>query len=412
MKIAVVGGGISGLICSYLLRDKHEVVLFEKEPRLGGHTHTVDVSYGDQSYAIDTGFIVYNNRTYPNFIKFLNQLGVSGQPTQMSFSVSCERSGVEYGSVGFNGLFAQRGNLLNPSHYRMLRDILRFNRESKKLLTSPSKISIGDYLEQNGYSQEFMDRYLLPMCAAIWSGSLDVASQFPADHFVEFFNNHGLLTVTQQPQWYVIKGGSRSYVQAAHQLLGERIRLDSQVSSVKRIGQQVEIVSRQGKETFDRVIFACHSDEALALLDDPSQNEIDILSALPYQTNEVLLHTDRRLLPVNPRAWASWNYRVSDDRQRPATVTYHMNRLQGISAPVEFCVTLNQTQEVDQEQVLGRYHYDHPVYTLAAQQARERRDEINGQALSYYCGAYWGNGFHEDGVKSALDVCAQLGGHL
>ncbi len=412
MRIAIIGSGISGLVCAHLLRRQHEVVLFEKEPRLGGHTHTVDVTLGGQQYAVDTGFIVYNDRTYPYFTKLLKQLRVQGLPTQMSFSVSCTRSGIEYGSIGFNGLFAQRSNLLRSDHYRMLRDIVRFNRESRRLLASPCGLSLGQYLENGDYSQDFIDRYLLPMCSAIWSGSLSTAGEFPADHFVEFFDNHGLLTVTRHPQWYVIHGGSREYVRRIALLMGDRARLNTPVESVQRHPDHVRVTTAQGTERFDQVIFACHSDQALRLLADPGPREQEILGQLPYQKNEVLLHTDRALLPRNPRAWASWNYRVSEDRERPATVTYHMNRLQQLNAPEELCVTLNQGEQVNEEKILGRYEYDHPVYTLSAQKARERRQEISGQNRTHFCGAYWRNGFHEDGVHSALDVTAQFGESL
>lgn len=409
MRIAIIGGGVSGLACAYLLHREHEVVLFEREGRAGGHTHTVNVDIAGQPCAVDTGFIVFNNRTYPNFIRLLDQLKVNPQPTQMSFSVSCPLSGIEYGSVGFNGLFAQRRNLVRPAHYRMLRDILRFNRESRALLGAPCGLSLGEYLAQGRYSDDFIDRYLLPMCAAIWSGSLDAAAQFPVDHFVEFFDNHGLLTVTRQPQWYVIQGGSHSYVKAMLDTLGSRVRTGQPVVSVIRHEKGVRVRTANEVEHFDQVIFACHSDQALALLENPSDAERDILGALPFQPNEVVLHTDRSLLPTNQRAWASWNYRVSGDRQKPATVTYHMNRLQSLDVAEEVCVTLNQSKEIEPSRILGRYIYDHPVYTLKAQQARERRGEINGQNRSYYCGAYWGNGFHEDGVRSALDVTRQFG---
>lgn len=409
MRLAVIGGGISGLVCAYLLREQHDVVLFEKEPELGGHTHTVDVPVEGGSYAIDTGFIVYNERTYPNFIRLLDQLQVRGRPTRMSFSVSCERSGVEYGSVGFSGLFAQRRNLMRGSHYRMLLDILRFNRESRSLLHTPCGLSLGEYLDRQDYSEAFARRYLMPMCAAIWSGSLAVSEEFPVDHFVEFFDNHGLLTIADQPQWYVVDGGSREYVRRIGQALGGRVRTSAAVCSVTRHSDRVDVNANGRVESFDRVIFACHSDQALRMLADATEREREILGAIPYQSNHVVLHHDTRVLPDNRRAWASWNYRVIEDMRRPATVTYHMNRLQGLNAPVDFCVTLNQRERIDPDKILGQYEYDHPVFNVASSIARARRKEISGTERSYFCGAYWMNGFHEDGVRSALDVTRQLG---
>lgn len=412
MRIAIVGGGISGLTCAWLLSTEHDVVLYEKENWIGGHTHTVDVDFDGHRYAIDTGFIVYNDRTYPNFIKLLDQLGVKGRATEMSFSVHCESSEIEYASRDLNALFAQRSNLLRPAHYRMLADILRFNRESPALLKSPCGLSLKDYVAKNGYSEAFVERYILPMCAAIWSGSLDAAGDFPADHFVEFFDNHGLLSVSGQPQWYTVDGGSREYVRALEEKLGERLRADSPVQSVSRDADKITIKTAQQSEHFDHVIFACHSDQALSLLSDPSDSEQDILGQLGYQANEVVLHHDNRLLPQRQRAWAAWNYRLVADRSRPATVTYHMNRLQGLEAPVDFCVTLNQGELIDDSKVLRRFEYSHPIFDLPSQLARERRDEIQQQNRTSYCGAYWGNGFHEDGVRSALDVTRRFGAQL
>ena len=412
MRIAIIGGGISGLTSAWLLSAEHEVVLYEKESWIGGHTHTVDVEVEGHEYAIDTGFIVYNDRTYPNFMRLLEQLGVAGRATEMSFSVHCERSQIEYASRDLNALFAQRSNLFRPAHYQMLRDILRFNKESPALLQSPCGLSLGEYVAKNGYSDAFIERYILPMCAAIWSGSLDAAGEFPADHFVEFFDNHGLLSVSNQPQWYTVADGSREYVRALQDRLGDRLRANSPVESVKRGKDTVTVTTAQTSENFDHVIFACHSDQALRLLADPSDREQDILGKLGYQSNEVLLHHDRRLLPQRRRSWAAWNYRLVADRSRPATVTYHMNRLQGLEAPVDFCVTLNQGELVDERKVLQRFEYDHPIFSLPSQQARERRAEIQHQNRSSYCGAYWGNGFHEDGVRSALDVTQHFGATL
>ncbi len=409
MRIAIIGGGIAGLTSAYQLHRQHEVVLFEKASAPGGHSWTVDVELEQGRWAVDTGFIVYNERTYPRFIRLLAELGISGKPTPMSFSVSDPVSGLEYASDGLGGIFAQRRNLLNPGHYRMVAEILRFNRQARQLLEQPCGLSLGDYLEQGDYSDAFVERYLLPMCAAIWSASLDEAGEFPADHFVEFFSNHGLLSVSDQPQWLVIPGGSREYVRRFAAILGSRIRSACPVDAVRRHPDRVEVLSQGRWESFDQVILACHSDQALALLQDPDERESEILGALPYQANEVILHTDEDLLPATRRAWASWNYNLAPDRTKPATLTYHMNRLQGLKAPVEFCVTLNQRQDIRPEAILDEFVYDHPVYTLSANAARGRRAEICGTGRTHYCGAYWYNGFHEDGVRSALDVTARLG---
>ncbi len=409
MRVAVIGGGVSGLVSAYLLRDQHDVVLFEKGNAPGGHSWTVDVDVAGKSWAVDTGFIVYNERTYPHFISLMDELGIQGQPTNMSFSVSDPLSGVEYASDGLGGIFAQKKNLARPDHLRMVADILRFNRESLALLTNPCGLSLTDYLQRGNYSTAFIQRYLMPMCAAIWSASLEDSGEFPADHFVEFFHNHGLLTVSNHPQWLVIPGGSREYVRRFAGILGDRIRCGAAVEAVTRHPDRVEVEWNGTTETFDQVIFACHSDQALRLLKDPTANESAILGALPYQSNDVILHTDKSLLPKTRRAWASWNYRIDEDRSRPATLTYHMNRLQSLDAPVDFCVTLNQRDAIDPGMILGEYEYDHPVFTLAADAARKRRAEISGTDRTHYCGAYWYNGFHEDGARSAIDVARQLG---
>jgi uncharacterized protein len=412
MRVAVVGGGISGLVSAFALKDRHEVVLFEQESRLGGHAHTVEVALAGRNVPVDTGFIVFNDRTYPGFIRFLDRLGVDRNATRMSFGVSCEESGVEYGSHSLSGLFAQRSNLVRRGHYRMLLDILRFNRRARALRHAPCGLSLREYLDRDAYSAGFRRHYLLPMCAAIWSASLDSAGEFPADHFAEFFDNHGLLTVADQPQWYTVRGGSRSYVAKVQQALGAFARTGAGVRSIRRHAGGVEIESGAGRESFDRVIVACHSDQALRLLADPSERETEILGALPYQANDVVLHTDATLLPRNRRALASWNYRITGDAGRPATVTYHMNRLQGIAAPVELCVTLNLSERIDPARILGRYVYHHPVYSASSSAARARRAEISGVRNTFYAGAYWANGFHEDGVRSGLAAAQALGGSL
>ncbi len=413
MRIAIIGGGISGLAAAWGLHQQHDTVIFEAADWLGGHTHTIDVDWPETrgrqtSYAVDTGFIVFNDNTYPHFIRLLDQLGLTGQATDMSFSVA--HAELEYASHSLDGLFAQRRRLLSPRHWNMIRQILRFNRLARALVGQNDQRSLAEFLESEGFSADFRDNYLLPLCAAIWSASLQDARHFPAEHFARFFNNHGLLQVRDRPQWRVVPGGSRSYVQALQTRLSSTIHLNSPVLQVRRDADAITVQTQDGDAQFDQVIFACHSDQALNLLEQPTALERDVLGALPYTDNDTVLHTDASLLPRNPRAWASWNFRVASEQQRPAAITYHMNRLQNLQAPVEFCVTLNQSELIDPATVLGRYRYAHPLYTAASNRARSRRHEINGHKRSWFCGAYWYNGFHEDGARSALDVAQLLGG--
>lgn len=455
MKIAIIGSGISGLTAAYLLNRQHQISVFEASDWVGGHTHTVDVQVDGHLYAIDTGFIVFNNWTYPNFIKLLDQLGVAYQPTEMSFSVCDPDSGVEYNGNTLNSMFAQRSNFLSPVFWGMLRDILRFNREAVDDLEQgriASDLSLGHYLEQHGYGQRFIQHYIVPMGAAIWSMSLADMLNFPMQFFLRFFKNHGLLSVSNRPQWQVIKGGSSSYVAPLCASFAEHIRLQCPVQRVERDATGVTVHSAQGSERFDKVVFACHSDQALKMLAEPSAAEQQILGALPYADNDVVLHTDTRLLPKRPLAWASWNYRLgginpstqsvaSDGEARrtqpkkrslqavnehfeaefnaasssaaalhqPAALTYNMNILQGINSPSTFCVSLNQTAAIEPSKILARYTYAHPQYSLAGVAAQARWEELLGANHSYFCGAYWANGFHEDGVTSGLRVAAAFG---
>ena len=415
MKIAIIGSGIAGLTSAYLLDRRHEITLFEASDWIGGHTHTVDVRLDGRDYAIDTGFIVFNDWTYPNFIRLLEQLGVASRPTEMSFSVHDPDSGCEYNGNNLNSLFAQRRNLLSPSFLGMLRDILRFNREALNDLTEEriaAATTLGDYLARGRYGRRFIDHYIVPMGAAIWSMSLEDMLDFPLQFFVRFFKNHGLLSVNDRPQWRVIEGGSRAYVAPLTASFRERIRLNCPVWQVERDEDGVSLLSPAGRERFDKVVFACHSDQALALLAAPSPAERQILGALRYADNDVVLHSDTRLLPKRPLAWASWNYRLGGPARQPAAVTYNMNILQGIEAPKTFCVSLNQTAAIDPAKILGRYNYAHPQYSLAGIAAQARWRELYGQQHTFYCGAYWANGFHEDGVVSALRVADAFGEHL
>lgn len=412
MKIAIIGSGIAGLTSAYLLSRRHDITLFEAGDRIGGHTHTVNVTVEGKSYAVDTGFIVFNDWTYPHFIRLLGQIGVKFKPTEMSFSVCDENTRFEYNGNNLNSLFAQRRNILSPGFWGMLRDILRFNRQAPLDLQEQrisAEMTLGDYLEAGGYGPRFILHYIVPMGAAIWSMSLVDMLKFPLQFFVRFFKNHGLLSVNNRPQWCVIEGGSSSYIEPLTHSFRERIRLDCPVHLVERDAEGVIVHSAAGTEAFDKVVFACHSDQALALLGDPSQAEQEILGALPYADNDVVLHTDTRLLPERKLAWASWNYRLTANRQTQAAVTYDMNILQGIDSATTFCVSLNQTQMINPLKILARYTYAHPQYSLAAVAAQARRDEISGVRNTYYCGAYWANGFHEDGVVSALHVAQAFG---
>ena len=412
MNIAIIGSGIAGLTVAHLLSRNHSVTLFEAASRLGGHTHTVDVTVDGRSYAIDTGFIVYNDWTYPIFFRLLEQLGVASQPSQMSFSVRDPRSDFEYNGHSLNSLFAQRGNLLSPGFWGMLRDILRFNRQALLDLEKqriPVDMTLGEYLRRNGYGARFIDHYIVPMGSAIWSMSLAAMLEFPLQFFVRFCKNHGLLSVNNRPQWRVIKGGSRSYIEPLSAGFREGIRLNCPVGRVERDDEGIVLYSGAGRERFDKVVFACHSDQALGLLVQPSAAEHEILGALRYANNDVVLHTDTRLLPRRRLAWASWNYRLGGPADQAAAVTYNMNILQGIDSDTTFCVSLNQTANIEPARVLARFSYAHPQYSLAGLAAQGRWRELLGAQHTYYCGAYWANGFHEDGVVSALRVAAAFG---
>lgn len=421
MKIAVIGSGIAGMTAAHLLSRKHTVWMFEKNDYIGGHTATIDVEVEGKQFAIDTGFIVFNDRTYPHFKTLLRANGVDWQDTEMSFSVTNPVTGLEYNGHSFATLFAQKRNLFRPRFYKMLSDIVAFNKAAKQALEERSQteldtVTLADFVTELGLGEDFSQNYLLPMCAAIWSASLRESSQFPLGFFLRFFMNHGLLNIQDRPQWHVIKGGSRSYIPALTAPFAERIVLNADVTAVSRHADGVTLhFADQRNEQFDQVIFACHSDQALALLADATLAETEILQGIPYQENEVVLHTDIGQLPRRKAAWASWNYRLpkalgGEGAELPATVTYNMNILQGIKqAPVTFCVTLNNTAAIDPSKILRRFNYAHPVYSVSSFQARARRHEICGHNYTHFCGAYWYSGFHEDGVRSAVDVARRLG---
>lgn len=412
MKVAIIGSGISGLSCAHYLSADHEVHVFEANRRIGGHTATVDVQLGTRRYAIDTGFIVFNDWTYPNFIALMDELGVASKPTAMGFSVRDPLSGLEYSGTNLDTLFAQRRNLLSVPFIGMIRDILRFNREAVADLEAgriDDAQTLGAYLASNGYGEKFIRHYLAAMGSAIWSADCATILEFPVSFFVRFFKNHGLLSVKDRPQWRVIEGGSREYLRPLCARFAERISTGNPVVKVIRHRSRgVTLQMADGRQLpFDQVVFATHSDQALALLEQPSIAERDILGAIPYQSNEVVLHTDVRMLPRNTKTWSSWNYTLGQHEER-AVVTYNMNILQRIEAPETFCVTLNNTAAINPHKILGQFQYDHPVFSRDGMLAQQRWGEINGVERTWYCGAYWHNGFHEDGVVSALRVANAL----
>ncbi|QIL89000.1 FAD-dependent oxidoreductase [Microbulbifer sp. SH-1] len=417
MRIAIVGSGISGLTVAYLLQQKHQITLFEAGDRLGGHTATVDVVHGGDRLAVDTGFIVFNDWTYPNFIKLMAQLGVESQPTDMGFSVVSPLEQFEYAGNSVNSLFAQRRNLLDGGHWRMLRDIVRFNRDAVadwKRGVLDEEMTLGSYLISNQYSSEFAYRYLVPMGSAIWSASMARMLDFSVHFFIRFFYNHGLLNLFNRPQWRVIKGGSRNYIGPLTAGFRDRIRLSTPVTGVRRLEKGVELrfQGAQGGdqcESFDEVVLACHSDQALNMLLDSNAAEREVLGQIPYEKNSVVLHTDTSLLPTRRAAWASWNYRLQGAHDTLPVLTYNMNILQRLKSEHTYCVTLNADSAIDPQKILQRFEYDHPQFSAEGNRAQRRWGEINGVRRTWFCGAYWANGFHEDGVVSAMRVARGLG---
>jgi len=405
MKIAIVGAGIAGNVVAHRLHHRHDITVFEAAGHAGGHSDTHGIELGGERHEIDTGFIVFNDRTYPHFTALLAELGVAAQPSSMSFSVSSEESGLEYNGTTLNSLFAQRRNLFRPAFYRMIADILRFNREALRLLQAPRECTLGEYLERERYSPQFIDDYLVPMGAAVWSTDPARMLEFPARFFVRFFHNHGMLTVNERPQWHTVRGGSARYVEKLIAPFRTRIRLATPVERIARRPDGAWVEARgSDAERFDHVFLACHADQALRLLADPTRAERQVLAAIPYQENEAVLHTDTSLLPRQRRAWAAWNYHVLSPRAPRAVLTYNMNILQSLRSRETFCVTLNHSGRIDPRRVIRRLSYAHPLYTPAGVAAQARHAELNGANRTWFCGAYWRFGFHEDGVVSALEA--------
>jgi predicted NAD/FAD-binding protein len=411
MKIAIVGSGISGMTAAYLLDQDHDITVFEANEYVGGHTHTHDVTVQDKQYAVDSGFIVFNETTYPNFLKLIKKLGVEYQPSTMTFSVKSERTGLEYSPHTLNTFFIQRKNLLSTSFYRMIQGILRFRNEYDQLLAEdPGNAEVGPFLRERGYSQSFLENFLIPLGSSLWSADPRDLEHFPLQTFVTFFKNHGFLEREHPLEWKVIKGGSRSYIKKLTASYADKTRLNARIQRITRHAGHVEVLPQNGKqERFDHVVLACHSDQALAMLKDPSPVEREVLGAIPYQKNDTVLHTDTRILPQRRAIWSSWNYLVPRAETGRAILTYDMNILQSIQAPVEFCVTLNRESDIAEDKVIGKYLYHHPIYLREAPKNQRRHREISGKNRTHYCGAYWGYGFHEDGVSSALAACNYFG---
>ena len=409
-RIAVVGSGIAGMGAAWYLQKRHDVTLFEADARLGGHTHTHAVALGGRTYQVDSGFIVFNPHNYPHLTRLFDELGVASQPTTMSFGVHDARTGLEYNATRLDTLFAQRRNLLRPAFWRMVREILRFYRECPALLDAPGDgPSLGEYLRDGGYSAMFIDDHLVPMACALWSSPSVRIMDFPAKYLVRFMANHRMLQVDDRPEWRVVRGGSSSYIRALEARWQVDVRLSTPVLQVHRDEAGVRLLTPTGEERFDQVVLACHSDQSLGLLGDPSPAEREVLGAIAYQPNEAVLHTDASLLPTRRKAWAAWSAHVPRDPAEACTVSYYMNELQSLDAPEPLVVTLNRSHAIDPAKVIARMRYHHPVYTHASVAAQARRGEISGVRRTWYAGAYWGFGFHEDGIRSGVEVARGLG---
>ena len=411
MKLAVIGSGISGLVAAHLLCDDHQITLFEAGNYIGGHTNTIDVELDGEKQAVDTGFIVFNEMNYPNFSKLMNQLGVESQPTDMSFSVRCDSADLEYNGTSLNKLFIQRSNLLRPSFLKMVRDILRFGKTAPAIVSSaPDTLTVEQYVKDERFSDSFLNYYLVPLGASLWSCPAESFLKFPIRFVVEFLHNHKMLQVNGRPIWRVIKGGSKNYIPKLTQKYADQIRLNTPVKAVRRFADHVELtLGNDERVSFDQVIFACHADTSLRILSDPSDVEKQLMQAFPYQKNQAILHTDTSVLPNRQKAWASWNYRINARSSDVATVTYNMNILQRLTSKNTFCVTLDSEEGIAASKIIKKIEYHHPIYTASRSAAWARHSEVISSNRTSFCGAYWGYGFHEDGVRSALAVAKAFG---
>lgn len=411
MKVAIIGGGISGMMVAEKLEGICDYTLFEKADFLGGHTDTHEVIVKGKTYKVDTGFIVCNRSVYKNFFKMLDKYNIETQKSDMSFAINNLESGLIYNATNVSSLFCQKKNLFSPKFYSMISDIFRFYRNAEKALKDEKEISLGDYLTQNNYGEYFIDEHILPMASALWSGDFESVKKFPLVYLLSFMKNHQMLQVNKRPTWETIKGGSNQYVKKLRQYLTGDILTSTPVKSVIRNNGNVCIETESKSFNFDRVFFACHSDQALKLMQTPTKNEEEILSNIPYVKNIIDLHTDSSILPKNKKAWASWvvnKYPSDSDESNLCTVNYYMNLLQNIDCPEPLIVSLNQTNRIDNRKKLKTVYYHHPVYTAETVSAQKRKSEIQGKENSYFCGAYWGWGFHEDGARSAVEAVAQF----
>jgi len=412
LKIAIIGSGISGLTSAYILNKKHDITIYEKNDYIGGHTHTHKIPENNTTFNVDSGFIVYNENTYPNFIRLLDLLNVERQHSNMGFSVKTSYKDFEYSGNSIGSIFAKKSNMFNPYFLNMLKSILRFNKVSIKDLDKiDASTSLIEYLKSKRFSSYFIKYYIVPMAAAIWSTSPKMILKMPALFFIKFFNNHGLLQVKNRPQWWVIKNGSKQYVKKIINQFNGTINLNTPVIKVSRNENQVIIKTKTNSDVFDAVIFATHSDQSLRLLQDYSDDEKNILSKIKYQKNTALIHTDTSILPKRKNAWSSWNYLLNKDDDT-VTLTYNMNILQSLNASKTYCVTINDCDLVDKDKIIKKINYEHPLFTKDTIESQNNKNLINGVNNTYFCGAYWGNGFHEDGVNSALDVCKKFGMEL
>lgn len=401
MKIAIVGSGISGNSLAYTLSKEHDITLFEKNNRLGGHSHTHEIISQGKKINVDTGFIVFNKKTYPLFTKLLDELNVHYEKSDMSFSVFSKDRNFEYNGTTLNTLFSQRKNIFNYKFIKMIYEIIKFNKVALTLLSAKTEISLETFLRQNNFSDYFCKNYILPMGSAIWSSNINSMLKFPAVFFVKFFNNHGMLNINDRPQWLTVTNGSKEYVEKLTASIKKNIRLNCPVKAVKRNKDSVEVKSSDGTEIFDYIFFACHSDEALKLIIDPSTQEKEVLSSIPYSKNEVTLHTDESIMPNNKLTWAAWNYNIDSTNDMPIALTYNMNILQNLKTQQTILVTLNDNGNINPEKVLKKINYDHPLFSLKSVEAQKNYGIISGVNRTGYAGAYWGNGFHEDGISSA-----------
>ncbi len=410
LKIAIIGSGISGLTSAYLLDKHHNITLFEKNDYFGGHTHTHSLSDGEREFNVDSGFIVYNENTYPNFIKLLSMLNVESQVSSMGFSVKSSNRDFEYSGNSLSAIFTQKSNIFSPKFIGMIRSIIRFNKISQLDMHSIDiTMTLDKYLKQKNFSKFFINHYIIPMAASIWSTSPNMILEMPAYFFISFFKNHGLLKIVDRPQWWVIKNGSKQYVKKIIANLNGTLLLNTKIKSVKRKDGKVHVNFNDKTEIFDKVIFATHSDQSLSILDDPSKDETKVLSKMKYQKNIAYIHTDENILPKRKNAWSSWNYLLGSENDTKVTLTYNMNILQNLNAKKTFCVTLNNCEQIDKNKIIKEIVYHNPLFTAETIKSQSKKDLIDGHINTYFCGAYWSNGFHEDGVKSAIDVCKKLG---